>query len=221
VDGVSTGSVTALIGAPLLLWLLPRLRSISAPVMNGGDKVLAERQHVLWFALGGLAILLLAIVAALAFGRDAQGWHWASGTLLDQLMPWRWPRILAALFAGVMLAVAGCIIQRLTGNPMASPEVLGISSGAAFGVVLMLFFVPGNAFGWLLPAGSLGAAATLLVILIAAGRGVLAASHAAGGDGAEHGVYHAADDAAGQRRSANGADPDVDFRLNLQRHAGA
>ena len=157
--------------APLLLWLLPRLRSISAPVMNGGDKVLAERQHVLWFALGGLAILLLAIVAALAFGRDAQGWHWASGTLLDQLMPWRWPRILAALFAGVMLAVAGCIIQRLTGNPMASPEVLGISSGAAFGVVLMLFFVPGNAFGWLLPAGSLGAAVTLLVILAAAGRG--------------------------------------------------
>ena len=35
----------------------------------------------------------------------------------------------------------------------------------------MLFFVPGNAFGWLLPAGSLGAAATLLIILIAAGRG--------------------------------------------------
>ncbi|WP_237461892.1 iron chelate uptake ABC transporter family permease subunit [Pluralibacter gergoviae] len=35
----------------------------------------------------------------------------------------------------------------------------------------MLFLVPGNAFGWLLPAGSLGAAATLLIILIAAGRG--------------------------------------------------
>jgi iron complex transport system permease protein len=38
-------------------------------------------------------------------------------------------------------------------------------------VVLMLFFVPGNAFGWLMPAGSLGAAVTLLIILIAAGRG--------------------------------------------------
>ncbi|WP_142910870.1 iron chelate uptake ABC transporter family permease subunit, partial [Klebsiella pneumoniae] len=96
--------------------------------------------------------------AALTFGRDAHGWQWASGDLLAQLMPWRWPRVLSALFAGVMLAVAGCIIQRLTGNPMASPEVLGISSGAAFGVVLMLFFVPGNAFVWLLPAGSLGAA---------------------------------------------------------------
>ncbi|EJD9743476.1 iron ABC transporter permease, partial [Salmonella enterica subsp. enterica serovar Bareilly] len=126
---------------------------------------------VLAFAVAGGALLLLATWVALSFGRDAHGWTWASGTLLEELMPWRWPRILAALMAGVMLAVAGCIIQRLTGNPMASPEVLGISSGAAFGVVLMLFLVPGNAFGWLLPAGSLGAAATLLIIMIAAGRG--------------------------------------------------
>lgn len=168
---VSTGSVTALIGAPLLLWLLPRLRSMSAPDMNASNRVAAERQHVLMFALAGGAILLLTVVVALSLGRDAHGWSWASGAMLDELMPWRWPRILAALVAGVMLAVAGCIIQRLTGNPMASPEVLGISSGAAFGVVLMLFLVPGNAFGWLLPAGSLGAAVTLLIIMIAAGRG--------------------------------------------------
>lgn len=168
---VSTGSVTALIGAPLLLWLLPRLRSMSAPDMNVSNRVAAERQHVAGYALAGLVILLLGAYVALSLGRDAHGWSWASGALLDELMPWRWPRILAALIAGVMLAVAGCIIQRLTGNPMASPEVLGISSGAAFGVVLMLFLVPGNAFGWLLPAGSLGAAGTLLIIMIAAGRG--------------------------------------------------
>ena len=168
---VSTGSVTALIGAPLLLWLLPRLRSMSAPAMDAGDKVHTERQSVLWFSLAGLAVLIIASFAALSFGRDAAGWHWATGDLLNALLQWRWPRILAALIAGVMLAVAGCIIQRLTGNPMASPEVLGISSGAAFGVVLMLFFVPGNAFGWLMPAGSLGAAVTLMIILIAAGRG--------------------------------------------------
>ncbi|WP_320738675.1 Fe(3+)-hydroxamate ABC transporter permease FhuB [Enterobacter roggenkampii] len=168
---VSTGSVTALIGAPLLLWLLPRLRSMSAPAMDAGDKVHAERQSVLWFSLAGLAVLVIASFAALSFGRDAAGWHWATGDLLNDLLQWRWPRIFAALIAGVMLAVAGGIIQRLTGNPMASPEVLGISSGAAFGVVLMLFFVPGNAFGWLMPAGSLGAAVTLLIILIAAGRG--------------------------------------------------
>ncbi|MER1978856.1 Fe(3+)-hydroxamate ABC transporter permease FhuB [Pseudocitrobacter faecalis] len=168
---VSTGSVTALIGAPLLLWLLPRLRSMTAPSMNASDNVAEERYHVPAWAIAGLVVLLVAIFAALAFGRDAGGWHWASGTLLDELLQWRWPRVLSALIAGMMLAVAGCIIQRLTGNPMASPEVLGISSGAAFGVVLMLFIVPGNAFGWLLPAGSIGAAVTLLIILIAAGRG--------------------------------------------------
>ncbi|WP_317179898.1 Fe(3+)-hydroxamate ABC transporter permease FhuB [Lelliottia amnigena] len=168
---VSTGSVTALIGAPLLLWLLPRLRSMSAPAMDAGDKVYAERQHILWFSLAGVGVLVLICWLALSLGRDASGWHWASGTLLNDLAQWRWPRISSALIAGVMLAVAGCIIQRLTGNPMASPEVLGISSGAAFGVVLMLFFVPGDAFGWLMPAGSLGAAATLFIIMIAAGRG--------------------------------------------------
>ncbi|WP_170986434.1 iron chelate uptake ABC transporter family permease subunit, partial [Escherichia coli] len=56
-----------------------------------------------------------------------------------------------AVWAGGIMAVSGGIMQRLTGNPMASREVLGISSGSAFGVVLMLFLVPGNAFGWLLP----------------------------------------------------------------------
>lgn len=168
---ISTGMVTALIGAPLLLWLLPRLRTMSAPDMSAGDSVPPERQHLLRWAVAGLLLLLAMLAAALCLGRDAQGWQWASGALFNEMMPWRWPRVLAALSAGAMLAVAGCIIQRLTGNPMASPEVLGISAGAAFGVVLMLFFVPVDAFAWLLPAGSLGAAGTLLVILIAAGRG--------------------------------------------------
>lgn len=109
---VSTGSVTALIGAPLLLWLLPRLRSISAPDMKVNDRVAAERQHVLAFALAGGVLLLMAVVVALSFGRDAHGWTWASGALLEDLMPgagrelwrrclrascWRWR---AVLFSG-------------------------------------------------------------------------------------------------------------------------
>ncbi|MBS2140952.1 iron chelate uptake ABC transporter family permease subunit, partial [Escherichia coli] len=104
-------------------------------------------------ARGGGVVLVRGVVVALAVGRDAHGWTWASGALLDDLMPWRWPRIMAALFAGVMLAVAGCIIQRLTRNPMASPEGLGISPGAAFAGGLMRFLVPGNAFGWRVSPG--------------------------------------------------------------------
>jgi iron complex transport system permease protein len=169
---VPTGAATALFGAPLLLWLLPRLRSASTPPpMNLGDKVPAERDHLLaWVTLAG-TVLFAGLTVALMFGQNAAGWHWSQGTELESLMPWRWPRVLSALAAGMMLAVAGTLIQKLTGNPMASPEVLGISSGAAFGVVMMLLVVPGDAFVWLLPAGSLGAAGTLLVIMIAAGRG--------------------------------------------------
>ncbi len=84
---VSTGSVTALIGAPLLLWLLPRLRSISAPVMNGGDNVQPERYHVQWFVLAGVALLLLAVSVALAFGRDAHGWLWATAICWSNCCP--------------------------------------------------------------------------------------------------------------------------------------
>ncbi len=168
---VSTGTVTALIGAPLLLWLLPRLRTLGTPSMNQGDNVPAERQRLGWWVLIGSGLLALVIAVALTLGRDAHGWNWVNGEMFHELLPWRWPRMLAALSAGMMLAVAGSVIQRLTGNAMASPEVLGISSGAAFGVVIMLFIVPGNAFGWLFPAGSLGAAVTLLVIMAAAGRG--------------------------------------------------
>jgi len=48
----------------------------------------------------------------------------------------RLPRISAAALAGGALAVAGVGFQALTRNPLAEPSVLGVSSGAAFGVVI-------------------------------------------------------------------------------------
>ncbi|WP_293774916.1 Fe(3+)-hydroxamate ABC transporter permease FhuB [uncultured Pantoea sp.] len=168
---IPTGTATALLGVPILLWLLPRLRTGSVPpALNQGDRVPAERQNLRWLLIG-LIILGLLVWGGLAFGRDAQGWRISAGEMLHALLPWRAPRLLAALVTGLMLGVAGSLIQRLTGNPMASPEVLGISSGAACGVVVMMFFVSGDALVWLLPAGALGAALTLLVIMAVASRG--------------------------------------------------
>jgi len=167
---IPTGAATALIGAPLLLILLPRLRhSMAPPPMNQGDLVPNERQSVVNWSLLGLVVLVAIVAVALMLGRNSLSWHWATGPQFESLLPWRLPRVLAALAAGVMLASSGVLIQKLTGNPMASPEVLGISSGAAFGVVMMLFLVPGDAFVWLLPAGSAGAALTLLVVMLASG----------------------------------------------------
>jgi ABC-type Fe3+-siderophore transport system permease subunit len=51
------------------------------------------------------------LVRGALFGRDAAGWHWATGDLLNELLQWRWPRIFAALIAGVMLAVAGALFS--------------------------------------------------------------------------------------------------------------
>ncbi|WP_304165058.1 Fe(3+)-hydroxamate ABC transporter permease FhuB [Lonsdalea britannica] len=168
---VPTGAATALVGAPILLWLLPRLRNGMTASVDDAPAAMRQRRLGLPWLTGGGVALAAVIVVALCLGRDAQGWHWASGDAFSELLPWRWPRLAAALCAGIMLAVAGCLIQRLTGNPMASPEVLGISSGAAFGVVILMLLWPGNALAWRLPAGSLGAAITLMVMMAVAGRG--------------------------------------------------
>jgi iron complex transport system permease protein len=60
----------------------------------------------------------------------------AEGTERTVVLAIRLPRIAAALLAGGALAVAGAGFQALTRNPLAEPSILGVSGGAAFGVVL-------------------------------------------------------------------------------------
>ena len=48
----------------------------------------------------------------------------------------RLPRVLSALLAGAALAVAGAIIQAVLDNPLASPNIIGINSGAGLAVLL-------------------------------------------------------------------------------------
>lgn len=52
----------------------------------------------------------------------------------------RLPRVLCAMLIGAALAVSGAAMQGIFRNPMASPSVLGISSGAAFGACLSIIF---------------------------------------------------------------------------------
>src|SRR5580704_2785995 len=55
----------------------------------------------------------------------------------------RGPRVVAAVLVGAALAVAGAAFQGLFRNPLASPDILGASSGAALGAVLGIFFALG------------------------------------------------------------------------------
>jgi iron complex transport system permease protein len=52
----------------------------------------------------------------------------------------RAPRIASALLVGVALAAAGSSYQCMFKNPLVSPDILGVSSGAALGAVLGIFF---------------------------------------------------------------------------------
>ena len=85
--------------------------------------------------------------------------HWSD------IAQWRLPRVLAAVAAGILLALAGTAIQRITGNPMASPEVLGISSGTAIGLILTIAPTASLSLPALLLAGSVSAFVTLLLLV--------------------------------------------------------
>ena len=50
----------------------------------------------------------------------------------------RLPRVVGAALIGGSLAVSGALLQALLRNPLAEPYLLGVSSGAAFGVVAVL-----------------------------------------------------------------------------------
>jgi len=65
----------------------------------------------------------------------------------------RVPRLLCCIIVGAALSTSGLVMQSLFKNPMASPSVLGISSGAAFGAALALAFGVGGFMGNLMVPG--------------------------------------------------------------------
>lgn len=81
----------------------------------------------------------------------------------------RLPRMLAGLLAGIGLSVSGSLLQNVTDNGMASPNIIGVNAGAGFVMILMLYAVP-MAGNWLAVGAFLGAFATTLLIVWTANR---------------------------------------------------
>lgn len=89
----------------------------------------------------------------------------------------RGPRLLAAMTCGAALAGAGAGFQILFRNPLAAPDLLGVSSGAGFGAALALLFGAGAAMvqAWAFAGGlASGALALLCASLVRGGDGRLA-----------------------------------------------
>lgn len=122
-----------------------------------------------------LVALAAAVVASLAFGavhipfshvidillgRDASG----PETQIVEVL--RLPRTVEAIVVGAALGVAGALLQGALANPLASPDVIGVTGGAGFGAVLIIILYPDSIA--LLPVGALvfGLIAAALVFFI-------------------------------------------------------
>ncbi|NGO65940.1 Fe(3+)-hydroxamate ABC transporter permease FhuB [Rhizobium daejeonense] len=163
------GTMTALLAAPLLMVMILRLR----PVPMSERSPQPSPRHVIRVPLL-LAGLLIAVVPALwlavAFGRGLDGWVLADGDTLAKLAAWRLPRALSAFAGGAMLALAGAILQRMTANPLASPEILGVSSGALVCIIAFILTVSTPTRWGQIGAGAAGALAMLIAMLILSNR---------------------------------------------------
>ncbi|WP_292423900.1 Fe(3+)-hydroxamate ABC transporter permease FhuB [Mesorhizobium sp.] len=159
---IPAGVATAFFGAPLLFLLLPKLRI--SPDRDGAMLSSVRRRSGWACLLAGLVAMAVLLCAALFVGRGAAGWHLASAADLADLLPLRAPRIVVAVCAGMVLGVVGTLMQRMTGNPMAAPEVLGISGGASLGILLLFVATSDVNRPAMIAAGLVGALASLAMI---------------------------------------------------------
>ena len=161
---IPTGAVTGALGAPLLMWLIPRLKLQGDRPPQASGVVITRHAAPYRLATGLLLALVAAMVVGHLVGQGANGWSIIAPTNWG-VIEWRFPRVMAAAASGLMLAIAGTILQRLSANPMASPEVLGISGGCAIALILGIYLLPAPSNAMLVAIGTLGALATLLVLV--------------------------------------------------------
>lgn len=127
-----------------------------------------------------LAALAAATVASLALGAVkvpigevfdvllGNGHGGSQQQIIEQL---RLPRTVEALVVGAALGIAGAVLQGALANPLASPDVIGVTGGSGFGAILIIILFPGSIA--LLPVGALAfglLAATLVFGFAWSGR---------------------------------------------------
>lgn len=158
------GALTGLLGAPLLLFLMRRVPAQPAASHEGQASLRAsvagqQSQRRVLAVLSGLLVVILVVSVAVP------------AMPVEVLLEWRLPRIMAAVLAGCSLGLAGCMIQRILANPMASPEVIGISTGAGMGLIVTMLVAPMVANAGQTVGALCGAFVVLALVLAYGARG--------------------------------------------------
>lgn len=111
-------------------------------------------------AFGAVSIPVAEVLRALTGGQVPE----ATAKIVGDL---RLPRAVEAVLVGAALGVAGAMLQGALNNPLASPDIVGVTGGAGFGAVVILILFPAQAA--LLPLGALvmGLLAASMVFLVA------------------------------------------------------
>ena len=94
----------------------------------------------LLFAVG-IGAVRVAPLSLLQYILNQMGFHSVSLPAQQDitiLLFLRLPRVVVALLVGAALAVSGVVMQGLFRNPMASPEILGVSAGGSLGAVIAI-----------------------------------------------------------------------------------
>lgn len=162
-ETIPSGVAAAAIGAPALIWFTRKKLTATDQLnlsMSQGKEQLSKL--TVW---GIIIACITGIMACSLITHGAGGIEFAlPGDFQWQL---RWPRMITALSVGVALSVAGIILQRIVYNPLASPDILGVSSGATFAIIFTGVVASSllSSFGWGVAfAGSLAVLAILLMI---------------------------------------------------------
>lgn len=128
----------------------------------------------------GLILIILFGFASVLFGLTDISWDMVVKTYTqfdgshEQLIiqTARVPRAIIAIVVGASLAISGALMQALTRNPLASPDIFGLNAGASFFIVAAVSFFSLsslNLFSWIAFLGA-GVAALAIYIMGAAGR---------------------------------------------------
>ncbi|AJY74829.1 FecCD family ABC transporter permease [Paenibacillus beijingensis] len=121
-------------------------------------------------------VMLALIVVSLSVGAVSIPLREAGAGLLDDSSRFyfivheiRLPRVIVGVLSGCGLAVAGSILQSLVRNPLASPDVIGITQGAGFAAAAVIFLFPASPV-YLLPLAAFAGAVAAFLILLALSR---------------------------------------------------
>lgn len=134
---------------------MPNRKTQKAIIIIAGFSLAMVALSIVCLSFGGMSIPFRETLLSLV------GMNEEASDLI--IMQFRLPRILAAILIGAALAVAGAVLQGIIRNPLASPDLLGVTGGASVAVVAFMTLFTGYSIHWVPAIAVAGAFLTAII----------------------------------------------------------